>query len=218
MKINLEKLKEEQKKLSKEVKLKEDFDKINFIAGNCCLYTFDRIIAGIVVCDFKTMKVVDRAYVVGKVEFPYIPGFLAYREAPFIIKAYEKLKQKPDLMLVAGNGVLHPRKFGLASHLGIALDLATIGVAKALLCGTVREDSIYLDKDVVGKLLKTKEFSKPIYVSVGHKISLSKALEIVKKCLKGHKLPEPLHLTHKFCVKIRNKIKQEIKKDGQGGV
>jgi len=214
MNLKLDKLKEEQKKLSKEVKLKEDFDRINLIAGCCCLYTFDNIIAGIVVFDFKTMKVVDKAYSEGKVEFPYIPGFLAYREAPFIIKAYEKLKQKPDMLLVAGNGVLHPRRFGLASHLGIALDVASIGIAKGLLCGEVRGDSIYLGKDVVGKLLKTKEFSKPIYVSVGHKISLSKALEIVKKCLKGHKLPEPLHLTHKFCIKIRNKIKQEIKKDG----
>ena len=197
--IDFAKLKEEQLKLAKKVITKDSFDKLELVAGVDCAYNQDNIIASIVVCDYKTMEVKEKGFEVVKAKVPYLAGFLAYREGTAISEAYARLQNKPDIIIFDGNGILHPRRCGLASHLGVLLDIATIGTAKQLLVGEVKNNIVYINKEERGELFVTREHSKPIYVSPGHKISLKTSIKIVKNCLRfPHKLPEPLHLAHRY--------------------
>lgn len=205
--MNTQELKEEQIKLAKKVVLKDDFSGPKIIAGLDHSYSEDNIISCIVLWDIKTEEIVEKVRHKEKAPIPYIPGFLSYREMPSGIAAFQKLKNKPDIIMVDGNGILHPRKIGIASHIGILLDMPTIGIAKKLLCGEKRDDTIYLHGDPVAKAIATKKNAKPIYISPGHRISLRAAVEISKKCFRGHKLPEPLHLAHKFSVKLKGTVK-----------
>ena len=211
--LDFNKLKEEQLKLAKKVVLKDSFDKLELIGGVDCAYSQNYIISAIVVCDAKTMEVKEKAFAAVKAKIPYVKGFLAYREGPAISEAYVKLENKPDILILDGNGILHPRRCGLASHIGILLDQASIGVAKQLLVGEVKGNIVYIDKKARAGLIITREHSKPIYVSPGHKMSLKTSIEIVRNCIKfPHKLPEPLHLAHRYSNEIREKIsKGEIK-------
>src|SRR3989338_5962422 len=195
--MDLEKLNKEQISLAGKVSLKDSFEELSSIAGCDQLVIGNEIYSCVVVCEYKTMAVIEKSYASRKVEFPYVPGFLAYREAPVIIDAFSKLKKKPDLMLVDGNGILHPRKFGIASHLCVVLNIVTIGVAKKLLIGS---------GELRGMKLENKTAANPIYISPGNKISVQKAFEIAKSCLRPpHKLPEPIHLAHKFVNRIKKK-------------
>ena len=211
--VDLDKLKEEQLKLAKKVILKDDFEKLELIGGVDQSFYKDEVISAIVVCDCKTMEVKEKVFAVVKAKVPYISGFMAYREGPAISEAYAKLQNKPDIMIVDGNGILHPRKIGIASHIGILLDQAAIGVAKQLLLGEVKNSKVYVDKEIRAELITTREHSKPIYVSPGHKITLKTSVEVVKSCIKfPHKLPEPLHLAHRYANEIRENLeKGEIK-------
>ena len=216
--IDFDKLKEEQLKLSKKVVTKDSFEKLELVGGVDCTYNQDEIISAIVVCDYKTMEVKERVFAVVKAKVPYVQGFLAYRECPAISEAYAKLQNRPNIMIIDGNGILHPRRCGLASHVGVLLDQPTIGIAKQLLVGEVKDKLVYVDKKARAELVTTKEHSKPVYVSPGHKISLKTSIEIVKKCLRfPHKLPEPLHLAHRYADEIREKMaKGELKVEVKG--
>ena len=201
--LNAAKLKEEQLKLANEVVLRESFSKVKLIAGCDQAFVDGEVISGVVVLD-KELSIIEKTHSVVKAPIPYIPSFLFYREGPAIIEAFNKLKKKPDVLLVDGNGILHPMRLGMASHLGVVLDLPTIGVTKRLMCGDVKEGKVYVDKEIRGFELKTMEHARPIYVSPGHNISLGTSLDVVKNCLKlPHKLPEPLHLAHRYVNGIR---------------
>lgn len=205
--MDLRKLKEEQIKLAKKVIINDNFDKIEKIAGVDQTFLHGDAISGIVVCDYKDLKLIEKKYGVLKAKFPYVSGFLSYRESPTIIEAFNKLENKPDILIVDGNGILHPRRIGMASHVGILLDIPTIGVAKRLIAGEIKGGTIYMEKEARGYELITREHSRPIYISPGYKVSLKTSLEIIKKCLKPpHKLPEPLHLAHRYA----NKIKKDL--------
>ena len=211
--FDFDKLKEEQLKLAKKVVLKDSFDKLELIGGVDAAFTQDDVISAIVVCDYKTMEVKEKAFSVVKVKVPYLKGYLAYREGPAISEAYLRLENKPDIMLFDGNGVLHPRRCGLASHMGILLDQPSIGIAKQLFIGEVKNNKVYVDNEARAEVIVSKEHSKPLYISPGHKISLKTSVEVVKKCFRfPHKLPEPLHLAHRFADETREKIaKGELK-------
>lgn len=205
---NLSKLINEQIKLAKRVIKTDDFSDIKTIAGCDIAYFENNAICTIVVMDLETLKVREKKYKIGKVNFPYIAGFLGYREAPIIVETYHELEIDPDIFIIDGNGILHPQKFGLASQVGLLLDKPTIGIAKNLLCGEVKGDKILLNNKVVGKSFKSREISNPIYVSIGNKICLKTAEKIIKKTIDGHKLPEPLHQAHKYANKIKRKFKK----------
>jgi deoxyribonuclease V len=114
------------------------------------------------------------------------------------MEAFNKLDNKPDVLIVKGNGILHPRRIGMASHVGILLDMATIGFTKNLMLGEVREKTIYVEKEARGYELITREHARPVYISPGNKVSLKTSLEVIKNCLRyPNKLPIPLHLAHK---------------------
>ena len=134
--------------------------------------------------------------------FPYVPGFLALREAPPVMAALAKLPQRPDLLMVDGHGVAHPRRFGIASYLGVTLDVPTIGVAKSRLVGEheapgpeVGAWTLLVDKgEIIGAVLRTKAGVKPLYISVGHRIDLATAVRLTLAATRGHRLPEPTRL------------------------
>ncbi|MEW6141598.1 MAG: deoxyribonuclease V [Chloroflexota bacterium] len=160
--------------------------------------------AAVVVLDYPTLTVVDSVLVEAKPEFPYVPGLLSFREIPLLIQAFERLRVEPDLVMVDGQGYAHPRRFGLASHLGLLLDRPTIGCAKSRLCGShdgLGEQSgewcSLVDGDeVVGAVVRTRTGSKPLYVSCGHRIGLPSAVQWVLDCCRGYRLPEPTRLSH----------------------
>ena len=160
--------------------------------------------AAVVVLNYPEMKLVETGVANGKLDFPYVPGLLSFRESPLALAAFEKLTLNPDLILVDGQGIAHPRRMGLASHLGLFLDTPTIGCAKSLLCGSHHEPAAetgsyteVVDKDeVIGAAVRTRPGVKPIYVSLGHKVDLQMAIHWVLECCRGYRLPEPTRLAH----------------------
>ncbi len=203
-----EKLKEEQLKLAKEVITKDDFKKIELVAGIDQAFFDNKIISGIVV--LKKGKIIERKYAVKEVKIPYIPGYLFYREGPVILEAYNLLENKPDIIFINGNGILHPRRIGLASHVGLLLDKPTIGVTKKLILGKEKGNEIEVGNEIRAIKVSSKEHAKAIYVSPGHKISVRSAFKTTKDFLDGtHKLPGPLKLAHKYVNKVKEKLKKE---------
>ena len=205
--VYINKLKEEQIKLAKKVITTDNFEKITTVAGADQSYADNKVISAIAVCDYKSLEIIEEKYAIVDAKIPYKSGFLFYRDGPAVIESFNKLENKPDVLIVKGNGILHPRRIGMASQVGILLDTATIGVAKRLMLGKVMERTIYVEKEARGYELITKEHAKPIYLSPGHKISLKSSLEVTKECIKyPHKLPEPLHLAHRYANKIRKEL------------
>lgn len=165
----------------------------------------DGVAAGaVVVLKYPELIVVDVALARGKLGFPYIPGLLSFRESPLILAAAERLAVTPDLILVDGQGLAHPRRLGLASHLGLLWNRPTIGCAKSLLCGECGlpgnepgEYAVIRDGgEIIGVALRTKSGNSPVYVSIGHKIDLEAAQRWVLNCCRGYRLPEPTRLAH----------------------
>ncbi len=195
-----------QQELASEIITTGAVENPRFIAGADMSVAPDRIHARavIVVLNWPELEVVELVEEEGQMEFPYIPGLLSFREAPLVIKAWEKLATAPDLLFVDGQGYAHPRRMGIASHLGLLLDVPTIGCAKSRLCGEYAEpgqypgnsSALYDRGELIGQVLRTKEGSKPLFISVGHKISLENAVYWVMKCLRGRRLPEPARLAH----------------------
>lgn len=205
--IDLKKLEQEQKKLAKELKILDsiDFSLIDKIGAIDNSFFKNTIISACILLT-PEMEIIDQEYFSDKLKFPYISGFRSYREIPSMVEAFNKLDEKPDVIFVPGHGIAHPR-LGLASHFSISTRIPTIGVASSLLEGEVKEDDIIINAKKVGKTLVSKPGSKPMYISPGNLISIKTALEISKKFIRlPHKLPEPLHLAHKYSKEIREEI------------
>jgi len=162
--------------------------------------------AAVVVLDFPGLTLREQAIARLPTRFPYVPGFLSFREAPAVLAAMKKLHTRPDLILCDGQGLAHPRRFGLACHLGLLLDISSIGVAKSRLTGThgdVPEQKggwvALEDKgEVVGAVLRTRTGVKPVYVSIGHRISLATAIDYVLRCTTCYRLPETTRHAHRL--------------------
>lgn len=162
--------------------------------------------AGFVTLTYPELIEIDHAVIKDTIPFPYIPGLLSFREIPMLMKAWENLTQKPDVLFVDGIGIAHPRRLGIASHLGIILDIPTIGVAKSVLIGRYEEPgdetgstSDLIDPktgEVLGEALRTKRGVKPVFVSPGHLITLTEAVELARSCVVKHRLPEPTRFAH----------------------
>lgn len=160
--------------------------------------------AGVVVWDRVTKSVVDSAAIALPETFPYIPGLLSFREAPGVERAFARLRVRPELVIVDGNGLAHPRRFGIACHLGVAWDLPTIGCAKSRLLGEHDEPgrrrgcyrSLRDHRELIGRVVRTRDGVRPVYLSVGHKITLDDATRWLLATCKGYRLPEPIRLAH----------------------
>jgi deoxyribonuclease V len=158
----------------------------------------------VVVLSYPDLQIVEAQVVTDSIAFPYVPGLLSFREAPLILAAFEKIKIKPDIVIVDGQGIAHPRRFGIASHLGLILGIPTIGCAKSRLCGEheipgTQAGSFTELKDngeVIGAVLRTRDNVKPLFISVGHMIDLPASIKWVLACCRGYRLPEPTRLAH----------------------
>jgi deoxyribonuclease V len=202
-----------QEKLRNKIIEKDSFAKIKIIAGADITLERDgnNGIAGVVVYSYPELKKIERVYCEGEIKFPYIPGLLSFREAPLIIKAFKGLKTKPDILILDGQGKAHPRRFGLACHVGLLLDLPTIGCAKSRLVGEYNEpgkakwnaSKLYDHKETIGMVLRTKTNVKPVYISVGHKISLNGAVKIIKQTTGQYRIPIPTRDAHIFVNELR---------------
>ncbi len=170
-----------------------------------------RAYAAVVVFSFPELEILEEQNAIGSLSFPYIPGLLTFREGPLLIEAFKKINIEPDVIMFDGQGIAHPKRLGLATHLGILLDKPTIGCAKSRLIGTYQEperekDSYSLLKDddeVIGAILRTQKNTSCVFVSPGHKIDLESSIEIVLKCLRGYRLPEPTRQAHLLVNRLR---------------
>lgn len=207
--MNLTKWQEEQIEIAKKVIVKDDFKKIETIAGADISFFSKKGVCSVVVCD-KNMKIIEKQHHVADMKLLYIRNFLFYREGELIMETFKKLSKKPDVLMIDGSGILHPLRIGMASHLGVLLDQPTIGITKKLLCGKIEGNKILVNNEIRGMVVQTKQFARPIYVSSGHKISLDTAVELVRKSIiPPHKLPEPLHLAHRLADKMRDRLVKE---------
>jgi len=189
-----------QERLRGQVVAEDELGIVREVAGVDAHYSVDRVCAAVVVMGLPNLATVESALVHRPLTFPYLPGLLSFREAPAITEALNQLSKKPDLLLVDGQGLAHPRRFGLACHLGVLADVPTIGVAKSRLIGTYEEPGIergawspLTDGDeTIGAVLRTRRTVRPVFVSVGHRISLRTAIDLVLRCTGQFRLPEPI--------------------------
>jgi deoxyribonuclease V len=201
--FSVKKAHEMQLQLSKKLLFKDVLpEAIDYVAGVDVGYLEGTSVCAAVVLDFKTLSQVEVQVAHIETRFPYIPTLLSFREIPPAYLAIKKLQTKPDVFMVDGQGFAHPYGLGFASHLGLILDKPTIGVAKSLLCGKVEQNMdqgwapLSYNGTVVGAEVVTKQGTKPVYVSVGHKVSLNRAVDVVLKCTGKYKLPEPVRRAH----------------------
>ena len=170
-----------------------------------------RLFAAVVVLSWPDLQPLATASAEAEATFPYSPGLLSFRESPVLLEAFSRLPLRPDLVLVDGQGVAHPRRLGLASHLGLWLELPTIGCAKSRLCGEhgppglCKGDQVPLlvDGEELGALLTTRDQVKPLYISPGHRIDLANAIPLVLSCTPRYRLPEPTRLAHQLTNQLR---------------
>ncbi len=210
-----------QKELRSRVSLVPLKKEIKTIAGaDVSLNMFGKdLYAGIIVLSYPDLIQVDQAFIKIEAKFPYIPGLLSFREIPGLLLCWEKLQIKPDLVMVDGQGIAHPRRLGIATHFGILANVSTIGVGKSVLTGNFTEptevgtDNPLVDvktDEIIGAVFKSKNRSKPLIISPGHLITLKESLSFVKKCLKGYRLPEPTRRAH-LAVNVFRKSELHLK-------
>jgi deoxyribonuclease V len=198
-----------QKELREQVSLVPLKKKPKLIGG--CDVSMNRFakegFAGFVTLSYPDLTLLDHSVVKENIRFPYIPGLLSFREIPMLLHAWKKLKTKPEVIVVDGVGIAHPRRLGIATHLGLVLGVPTIGCAKSVLTGTYKEPgakpgsvSYMYDpknpKEVIGAAVRTKKNVKPVFVSPGHLITLEESIEIVLNSVRKHRLPEETRLAH----------------------
>jgi deoxyribonuclease V len=202
-KFSVERAHAAQQRLSERV-VREDRvpETVRYVGGVDVAYTQRMSIGAVAVLDFDSLSLVESQTARVEMRLPYVPTLLSFREIPPAFSAIRRLLVQPDVFLVDGQGFAHPYRFGFATHLGLMIDRPTIGVAKGRLCGEVKQTDeeewmpLVDGKETVGAEVVTREGYKPIYVSVGHKISLERAIEIVNRCTRGCRIPEPARKAH----------------------
>jgi deoxyribonuclease V len=202
-----------QEALKDRIILKKTFSEVRTIGGGDVAYSRNGslLFGAIVVLSFPEMEILDTATVAGKIRFSYIPGLLSFREGPILIKTFERLRLKPDMMIYDSQGIAHPRGMGLASHMGLWLNLPSIGCAKTPLLreftcpGPSRGNFEWIRKEgkKVGTVLRTKDGVKPLFVSPGHQIDLSTSNKLILESCKGFRFPEPLRKAHQIAERLR---------------
>ena len=215
-KVTVEEAIQIQENLRERIIVKNTFSKVGTIGGGDVSYRKDgnHLFGAAVVVSFPKMETLEIATGVGKVPFPYIPGLLSFREGPILIRTFQKLKIKPDIMIFDGQGVAHPRGMGLACHLGLWFDRPSIGCAKTpLLFESVPPkpskgsfELIRRGGKEVGAVLRTKDRVRPVFVSPGHRVDLSTSIQLVLESCLGFRIPEPLRRAHHLSRLQREKF------------
>ena len=205
-----------QLRLRERLELKDRLPKIRTVAGADVALDLGRssAIAGVLVYRFPEMEEIECAWAERRITFPYVPGLLSFREIPVLLKAFAGLRRAPDLIFYDGHGYAHPRRFGIACHLGVLLDRPTIGCAKSILVGTAKEPERRVGSwtplreggEVVGAVLRTREGVRPVYISQGHRISLGRAIEFALDATDGFRIPRPTREADLFVEKVKRSI------------
>jgi deoxyribonuclease V len=197
---NILKARETQERLRSKVRIVPYRGTPRFIAGVDAAFTEDRIAAAACLYSFPDLACLERTANIQELRFPYVPGYLSFREGPAIIAAVRKLAQMPDIILVDGQGIAHPRRFGIACHIGVLLDIPTIGCAKTRLVGDYREPGVRkgswsdlnYEGDIVGAVLRTRHSVRSLFVSPGHGIDKEGSISFVLACVGSYRIPEPI--------------------------
>ena len=202
-----------QERLRERVVLEDRFDGVRTVAGADLAFdpATDDAVAGVIVYRFPQLEEVERRMAWRKLRFPYVPGLLSFRESPVLLAAFARLRTEPDLILIDGHGRAHPRLFGIASHIGVLFDKPTIGCAKSLLVGDYAEPAapagsaspLLFRGERVGMVLRSRQNVKPIYVTQGHRVSLATAVELVRRCLDGFRIPKPTREADRYVGELR---------------
>jgi deoxyribonuclease V len=185
-----------------------------FIAGVDAAFLENKVIGVASIFKYSELTHVEDAFAVTDIPFPYVPGFLSFREGPAIIEALKGLKIKPDIILFDGQGIAHPKRMGIASHIGVILDMPTIGCAKSRLVGEYKEPAskkgdwspLNFHGGTVGAVLRTKDYVKPVFVSPGNRIDLKTSIKIVLKCTTKFRISEPLRRADFLSKKIKEEL------------
>lgn len=206
-----------QKQLAAQVRLQPLQKPIELVAGADISFNkfSSTIYAGIVLLSYPSMEKIGHSLVTTSTDFPYIPGLLSFREIPALLEAWQQLAQKkdckPDIILLDGQGIAHPRRLGIASHFGLLTDMPTIGCAKKVLVGQFTMPKLQAGsssplmhkEEQVGVVLRTRQNVKPMFISPGHKISFVESVEIVLQCTSKYRLPEPTRRAHLLVNQLR---------------
>jgi deoxyribonuclease V len=202
-----------QRELAAQVDARTPLTECRLIAGADVSYNrfSDILYAGVVVLRMSDLAVIERQGVVTKTTFPYVPGLLSFRETPPLLEVFARLKSEPDAIMLDGHGYSHPRRFGYACHVGLELERPSLCCAKSVLVGQYKEPRAGVgavsplkdDGEVIGQAVRTKIKTKPVFVSVGHKIDLPSAVELVLASCRGYRVPEPTRQAHLFVNSLR---------------
>jgi deoxyribonuclease V len=199
-----------QRELAQRIVLEDRLGDVHFVAGVDMAINENNNMAhaAVILLTFPELEVVERHVYEESIRMPYVPGLLSFREAPCVLGALAKLRRKPDLVMVDGMGIAHPRRIGIASHLGLWLDIPTIGCGKSLLTGKYDKAALSEEagswvplidkKEVIGAVVRTRTRVNPMFISPGHLISVQTSIDYVLKCCRGYRLPEPTRLADKL--------------------
>jgi deoxyribonuclease V len=202
-----------QKRLRAQVITENTVGEVRYIAGADISTSKDspKAYVGVVVLSYPALEIVEERGLEDEVPFPYVPGLLAFREGPALIKAFEQLTTEPDVIVFDGQGLAHPRGMGIATHMGLMFDKPSIGCAKSLLFGRYQEPD--LEKGawaelrdpqghIIGAVVRSKPKTTPIFVSIGHRMDLPTAIRLLIECTRGVRIPEPTRLAHNFVTQL----------------
>ena len=209
-----------QGRLRERVALKDSFKRIRYVAGADIAFdpATDMAFAGVIVYRYPSLVEVERRMARRKLQFPYVPGLLSFREIPILMAAFRRLEIEPDLLLVDGHGRAHPRLFGLACHLGVLFDKPAIGCAKSLLVGEAGDPPVKAGSvaplvyhgERVGTVLRTRDNTRPIFVTQGHRISLATAVKVVRACCDGYRIPRPTREADHYVRDLRRAYQRNL--------
>lgn len=205
-----------QKQLADQIQLQPLTQPIGSVAGADVSFNknSELVFAAVVLLSFPQLTLIEQVSATGITHFPYIPGLLSFREAPILLAAFEKLSIVPDVVICDGHGIAHPRRLGIAAHLGLCLERPTLGCAKKKLTGLYEAHQLaptagatiaLKDKEnqIIGSVVRTKMGIKPVFVSPGHQMDITTAVDVVLNCCRGYKLPEPTRQAHLWVNQVR---------------
>lgn len=213
-----------QRRLAGSVDAITPLTRCNIVAGADISYNrfSSTLYAGVVVLRVSDWTIIETRQVVAEATFPYRTGLLTFREAPAVLDAFEQVESEPDAVIIDGAGVAHPRRFGLAAHIGVCLDRPTVGCAKSRLIGTFAEPpreagstTPLMDHDeVIGSIVRTKTGVNPLFISVGHRIDLASAVRLVLAACRGYRVPEPTRQAHLLVNEMRREAASDLSRSG----
>lgn len=218
-KVTPREAREIQERLRGMIRRRGDLRTIRTVAGADCAFDArgETALAAVVVFRFPDLELIETRTATRRLDFPYIPGLLSFREAPVLLEAFSKLRTTPDLILFDGQGYAHPRRIGIAAHVGLLLDRPAIGCAKSRLIGAHREPGLrrgsrarLIDRgEVIGSVLRTRTGIRPIFVSVGHRCDLAAAVRVVLRCSDGFRIPKPTRVADRRVGDLKREIMRE---------